>query len=300
MNPRKQLKKSVILFLIITFVITRIPMFFFIGTGCQYDMNNPPTALLTTYAMLCPTIGVLCTRWIMKEGFAPVGKDSLLLGISFQKKKWIWYVMAFVFPLLYWLISDVVFFVLQPQCFDTQIAVTLGLPGASVLVVPFMGMVTAVTISFGALGEEIGWRTYLYPRLEELFGLKGAILIGGAIWGIWHWPLVAVGHIGTGYWGEPYTGFLVFTIECIFTGCVLYCVMKKSGSVWPAVFLHAFHNTGADPLGIFLNMEKANGIFKDSTVRLGVLLVGVMVMGSIAYQMLRKDNDRKGLRYFRL
>lgn len=41
---------------------------------------------------------------------------------------------------------------------------------------------------FPALGEEVGWRGYMMPRLKERFGLLNGRLLGGVVWGVWHWP----------------------------------------------------------------------------------------------------------------
>ena len=45
-----------------------------------------------------------------------------------------------------------------------------------------------------ALGEEVGWRGWLLPELYQRHGTAGAILIGGALWGVWHAPLTLLGH----------------------------------------------------------------------------------------------------------
>lgn len=55
----------------------------------------------------------------------------------------------------------------------------------AVLLVPFFNVIFA-------LGEEIGWRGFLLPRLEPL-GQWKAILVSGIIWGIWHAPVIAQG-----------------------------------------------------------------------------------------------------------
>ncbi len=291
-HPQKKLraltKKRLALFLSVTFFLTWTPMLLFLGTGRRYDTGGPAPELLSSFAMLCPTLAVLITRRLTGEGFALTGPDSLLLGIRFDGRKWIWYLAAFVFPILYWTIGDGIWYALQPQTFDPQQPARSGLPGTDILLIPCIGAVTAVTMSFGALGEEIGWRTYLYPKLEALFGLKGSVLIGGLIWGVWHWPLIAAGHIGTGYWGEPYTGFAVFTVSCVAEGCILYLVTKKSGSVWPAAFLHSFNNTGSDILILFLNPGRVTGIFRNGILRLTFTAAGSAVMGCVAYALLKK------------
>lgn len=46
-----------------------------------------------------------------------------------------------------------------------------------------------------AVGEEAGWRGYMYPVLKKRFGRGGGYILGGIIWGMWHWPLIML----TGY-----------------------------------------------------------------------------------------------------
>ena len=40
------------------------------------------------------------------------------------------------------------------------------------------------------LGEEVGWRGYLLPRLQERIQSDKALWVGGFIWAIWHYPFV--------------------------------------------------------------------------------------------------------------
>ena len=69
---------------------------------------------------------------------------------------------------------------------------------------------------FPALGEEVGWRGYMMPRLKEQFGLLNGRLLGGVVWGIWHWPLMLlVGYeYGTNYLGAPLLGLVVWCVVC--------------------------------------------------------------------------------------
>ncbi|MEN6349562.1 MAG: CPBP family intramembrane glutamic endopeptidase [Syntrophomonas sp.] len=40
------------------------------------------------------------------------------------------------------------------------------------------------------LGEELGWRGYLLPKLRMLLSDRAALIVTGLIWGVWHLPCV--------------------------------------------------------------------------------------------------------------
>lgn len=55
---------------------------------------------------------------------------------------------------------------------------------------------------FLAMGEEIGWRGFLLPKMDLLMSCKKAIILSGFIWVIWHFPLLIAGlyKSGTPFW----------------------------------------------------------------------------------------------------
>jgi membrane protease YdiL (CAAX protease family) len=54
-----------------------------------------------------------------------------------------------------------------------------------------IGSVTAVELVIFVLviGEEIGWRSFLQPRLRSRLGLAAAGLTTGVVWTLWHLPI---------------------------------------------------------------------------------------------------------------
>ena len=77
------------------------------------------------------------------------------------------------------------------------------------------------------LGEEYGWRGFLQNELIKLGRIKGVLLLG-AIWGIWHAPVIAMGH---NYPGYPVIGILVMIVYTIGLGFVLS--QPRCGQVAP-------------------------------------------------------------------
>ena len=98
-----------------------------------------------------------------------------------------------------------------------------------------------------SLGEEWGWRGYLLPKLLPL-GQWPALLISGAIWGIWHAPLIV---LGANYPGHPVLGILLMTINCTIIGTILGWTRLATGSIWPAVLGHAGFNASVGAAYIF-------------------------------------------------
>jgi membrane protease YdiL (CAAX protease family) len=99
-----------------------------------------------------------------------------------------------------------------------------------------------------ALGEEIGWRGWLLPKLMPL-GAVPAILISGVIWGAWHAPLVLLGY---DYPDAPgWLGVTAMVVMCTLVGTIFGWLRLRSGSVWPAALAHAAFNGAAGSYLLF-------------------------------------------------
>jgi len=111
-----------------------------------------------------------------------------------------------------------------------------------------VGFVASVTLSatagsliscLSAAGEEIGWRGYMLTRLIDA-GVPQPILVSGIIWGAWHTPLILSGQYASG--AHPDVSAALFMVNIIAFAYLAAYLRLSSGSVWPAVFLHAAWN----------------------------------------------------------
>ena len=110
----------------------------------------------------------------------------------------------------------------------------------------FSGLIAGITFNaIAAFGEEYGWRNYLVGALREMKFWKAALFIG-IVWGIWHFPLILMGH---NYPNEPYWGVLLMVIMCILLGVIeLYFVLKSKSMVVAAIMHGTFNAVSGIPI----------------------------------------------------
>ena len=121
---------------------------------------------------------------------------------------------------------------------------TGALIAVQLITLPFASVINVIP----ALGEELGWRGWLLPKLMRL-GAVPAMLISGVIWGVWHAPLVLLGY---NYPDAPgWVGVAAMSAMCILLGVVFGWVRLRSGSVWPAALAHAALNAAGSTFLLF-------------------------------------------------
>jgi membrane protease YdiL (CAAX protease family) len=117
--------------------------------------------------------------------------------------------------------------------------VQLSLGDRNPLLFAAFAVAVIVVGSVEAIGEELGWRGFLLPRLADL-GRVRAGLISGVLWAAWHVPLIYVAgayHEGAG----PFY-LLPFTATIVAMSFIANELRMSTGSSWPAVVFHGAHN----------------------------------------------------------
>ena len=287
MDKKIQIKRLII-YLVLAFALAWGYEFIFIGNGFVWDMKDPDSVKLislVSLGMLAPAIAHVLTRAFTKESFKPAGKDSMMLGINLDDGKWKVFLFAILIPLVYSASSDLLLCLTTRGLFDTNVLPNEGMPNSMAILIPFSALFNGVVVSFAAFGEEFGWRAYMMPKLKTLMGRYPALIVGGIIWGLWHAPLICVGHnFDTNYPGFPYVGIIIMCLYCILLGGTLTYVTEKTGSVWPAAFLHGVNNASPSILAVFMNTEILNqtSMFKQMScmlISIFLLLLIIEIVG---------------------
>ncbi|WP_319543425.1 CPBP family intramembrane glutamic endopeptidase [uncultured Pseudodesulfovibrio sp.] len=241
--------KPLLLFLALTFGATwavEIPL---VSNGMRFDnltgMSGP--ALILMAVMWIPGLSaLLVTAFVDKMNFAEL-RDSLRLrlgkslGAYFLTICLVPMLFAAMYLLSWWLgFGD-----FAPQIPGTEAGeatlksvLQIMLP-MSIVLGPFINLI------FG-LGEEIGWRGFMLPRLMPL-GKPVAYTVLGILWGIWHGPLILTGF---NYPGYPVGGIAMMCLLCFAFGLFLNEMTLHYDSSILAGFIHGAVN--AQGYGVWL------------------------------------------------
>jgi uncharacterized protein len=117
-----------------------------------------------------------------------------------------------------------------------------GLPPTIANGLLLLGTVVLLPALVMGLGEEIGWRGFLVPKLARLFGFWGTVNASAIVWLVFHLPgMILLGYRGA---GTPLWWSLLCFAALVYGGTVLFTWLRlRSGSFWPAAIAHATHNT---------------------------------------------------------
>jgi membrane protease YdiL (CAAX protease family) len=116
------------------------------------------------------------------------------------------------------------------------------LPVSPVLISLFQAVIAGVSVNaLFAFGEEAGWRGFLQHEFREWSFIKSSLVIG-AIWGVWHAPIILMGH---NYPEHPVPGVFMMVLLCLLLSPFFSYVRLKSGSTIAAAIVHGSFNAVA-------------------------------------------------------
>jgi membrane protease YdiL (CAAX protease family) len=233
----RPLTKQIFVYLVLVFALSSLPYYLVIHTGHLGTGSGMAVFLI----MWCPALAALVSCGLFRI-------DLASLGWSWRPTRYeIW---GYVIPLVYAFPVYLVTWLLIPESFGfsdfaKSMAESFGFPNAPtattlLLGIPSLAIVGVIGSLSRALGEEIGWRGFLLPRLVQRAGFTGGCLLSGCIWAAWHYPALLFADYNAGT--RPAFALACFTLMVIAISYVLGWLRLKSHSLWPAAILHASHN----------------------------------------------------------
>ncbi len=223
--------------------VTRVPE----STAVALLMWSPGLAAILTLALCRRSIG----------------------GLGWQLGRPVYLAMGYLAPILYVSIPYTLLWLSGLTEIDMEAAQRIT-PVALLMFIP--GTLGA---SITALGEELGWRGFLTPRLFPKFGLVGTSLITGGLWSIWHYPLL---------WVAPdlpstplYYQAACFTVMAVGMSFLMTFLRVTGKSVWPAVLLHASHNIWIQGFFDRLTVKSPSAEWWSGELGVALALTGVVV-----------------------
>jgi membrane protease YdiL (CAAX protease family) len=250
--------KKAWLFLLLTFSINWLTAGLYYLAGGR--LSSPSAVLVLLLYMFVPmTSAIIVQRFVARQ---PI-RD---LGISFKFNRW--FIIAWLLPvgLVFAAFGVSLLFpgvhyspgltailerfrsLVPPERFHEMQKEFSALPFHPIWLLLLQGLFAGATLNaVAAFGEELGWRGLLQQALSPAGFWKSSFLIG-AIWGIWHAPLVIQGY---NYPNHPLLGVAMMVIWCMLLGPIFALIRIKSKSVVATSILHGTIN-GITNLAVML------------------------------------------------
>jgi len=281
-----------ILFLLLTFGICfSMASIFWFNNG---DLKSIPGLILSVCYMFIPMLSVLIIEKLIYH-------NELVksLKISFKLNKWFligWLIMPFAafltlgISLLYNQISftpnmagmvERFSNMMTPEQLSQMKDFISKLSGSVIFLILGQGMIAGISINaIAGFGEELGWRGFLLKQFSNMSFLKASLVIG-FIWGIWHAPLILMGH---NYPQHPQIGVLMMVVWCILLTPIFIYITLKAKSVIAAAILHGTLNGVAGISIMFI--KGGNDITVGLTGLSGFIALAIIILCLFIYDFL--------------
>jgi len=220
-----------------------------LARGVRFTSLTLGTTALLAAVMLTPAIAAfIVRRFITREGFATAG----LRRGPWRPYVAVWIGVPLVVVGIYALTILVGLGRFDPTLAPLFARIHEAAQGRTIPHLPpppvLAAAIFAQSLTFGVLitsvftfGEEFGWTGYLLVRLLPL-GRWRAALIYGAIWGLWHAPIIAGGY---NYPGHPVLGVVMMCVLTTTFALTQTALRLRYDSVLLTSFFHASNNTQA-------------------------------------------------------
>ena len=246
-------RKPLTIFLVLTFLISW-PLFLVPLAFRNADMQTQQIVTTVAFALAMWGPGIAAIVATKKSGGSFSDLNLKRLGTK-RFYLWAW----LLFPILA-VATGFVTILLRFGQFDSALTLInesfAALPADSglspaLLVAAQIGAAFTIAPLFNmlfAMGEELGWRGFLLPKLLPLGEWK-AILISSIIWGFWHAPAIMQ---GLNYPDYPIAGIFMMVVFTVLLGVIFSWLYLNTKSPWTPALAHGAVNAVAGLPVLFL------------------------------------------------
>ena len=240
----------------------------------QLILNNggeiTPLALIGFIGAYGPTIGALIIQRVVEKG----KNKQLLKKLIRFKVNWRVYAFIILAPLILYAVAFVVPILVSEKPLEFDF-----LAGISGMPIWFLA-----ALPFGPMGEELGWRGFMLPRLLEKHSILKSSVIVGLAWGLWHMASFT-------FPGAALPEFFEVSVATIGLYCLntialsmvfTYAHLRGKGSVLIAILLHAFFNAAANIVSELFPMQV------DTSTEMTAYIVHIFLVGLIGWYLLKR------------
>ena len=256
---------------LLVFAAALIPLSLF-GYWFNLAFRDAPLMIPSLPLMLAPALASVTARRLLRQGFGDV--SFRLRGPRLGRAL----VVALGLPLVVGSAGYGTAYALglarfAPPPFPMAVDTPLAQFGVNLLFAGSLGLLLLLPTS---AGEEIGWRGYLLPRLLEA-GVPRPVLVSSLVWGAWHLPMLFAGVYAAG--SSPAVSALLLMVATAAMGSVLGWLRLSTGSIWPAVLLHAAWNALINGAFTPATLEAGGRLWTGETGLLVVLMLCLAAIG---------------------
>lgn len=220
-------------FLILNYLIS----WTFLYPSYQSILKNDqitPFALIGFIGAYGPSIAAIIVQYIIdKKKVRALFRSIIKVRTAFRT-----IVFIIVAPIAFYILA----YLISALLYDGNLNANL-LAGLSGIAFWFLA-----ALPFGPMGEELGWRGFMLPKLLEDHSIIKSTIFVGLAWGVWHlasftFPGAAIpGFLDVSIWS-----ILLFIANTIALSFVYtYVFFRTKGSVFYAILLHAFFNAASN------------------------------------------------------
>jgi membrane protease YdiL (CAAX protease family) len=251
---RKELKKSLIKFIILTNVIFWV-FFLIIGLCIMLSVAKPIIVILQTIAAWSSTFAfiILFKNFYSEITLKQFIKKQFNIKLNFLALTIIVFIQLIIFLIVAFILND----------FNASIFNKINTSTFSSFVCLFF-----FNLFSGPLGEELGWRAFFLNELQKKYTPIRSSLISGTTWALWHFPL----WLTSGFEGIQLIKYIAaFMVAIVSTTVIMTVFYNINKNLIIVITIHQLFN-------FFINLINDNLINTIIYISIGYFTVAILLI----------------------